>query len=229
MPAARRRCPADPVVAACSRSCVPAGRARRATWLLVADGPGAPAAACAEAAVAAMPGARRSCSSRSTPRSRRTGRALGPAPGPCFRLPITSPATAARRARRGCAAQRRRRPVRRRRQAASSRSSGARAAVGATSMALALGLAATAAALLVDLPGSARVSRSLLGRRPDRSLADLAQAGEALAAAIATRRRRASVRPAARGRAGPTRIFSALLGRLGAPRSCASSAPAGPR
>jgi pilus assembly protein CpaE len=61
---------------------------------------------------------------------------------------------------------------------------GARGGVGASAVALAL--AAGARALLIDLARSRAGLAFTLGARPDRSLADLAQAGDALAAGIET-------------------------------------------
>ena len=61
---------------------------------------------------------------------------------------------------------------------------GARGGVGASAVALAL--AAGVRALLVDLTRQPRGSGVHAGPRPDRSLADLAQAGDALAAGIET-------------------------------------------
>jgi pilus assembly protein CpaE len=61
---------------------------------------------------------------------------------------------------------------------------GARGGVGASAVALAL--AAGAQALLIDLTRSRAGLAFTLGARPDRSLADLAQAGDALAAGIET-------------------------------------------
>ena len=170
------------VVAAVPRSRVLGGAVPACEVLLVADDPGAPAAEWRRTprARARM---RRSSSSREHADIDAFRSALRAGAGAVAALPITSPGLAAAvtdalRVRRAGGA------------SSSVRQGGVVAVVGArggvgASM-VALGLAATAKALLVDLAGSRAGLAFALGARPDRSLADLAQAGEALASGVGT-------------------------------------------
>ena len=158
------------VVASVSRSRVLGGAVPACEVLLVADAPGAPAAEWADEAARACPHAAivllAEQADIETYRS-----ALKAGAGAIAGLPVTSPGLTAAVA-----------------DAVSARRSNATrtdARPGVVS-AVALGLAATAGALLVDLAGSRAGLAFALGARPDRSLAELAQAGDALAAGIAT-------------------------------------------
>jgi pilus assembly protein CpaE len=170
------------VVASVSRSRVLGGAVPACEVLLVADAPGAPAADWADEAARACPHAAivllAEQADIETYRS-----ALKAGAGAIAGLPVTSPGLTAAvadavSARRSNATRTDARP------GVVIAVAGARGGVGTS--AVALGLAATAGALLVDLAGSRAGLAFALGARPDRSLAELAQAGDALAAGIAT-------------------------------------------
>lgn len=170
------------VVASVSRSRVLGGAAPACDVLLVADAPGAPAAGWAEDAARACPHAAIVLLAERTDIETYRS-ALRAGAGAIAALPVTPPALAAAiadavRARRadGTSADPRSGSV--------IAVAGARGGVGASAVALAL--AARTGGLLVDLGASRAGLAFTLGARPDRSLADLAQAGDALAAGIET-------------------------------------------
>lgn len=170
------------VVAAVPRSRVLGGAVPACEVLLVADDLGAPAAEGAEDAARACPDAAIVLLAEHADIEAYRS-ALRAGAGAVAGLPITSPGLAAAvtdalRVRRAGGAS----PAVR--QGGVVAVVGARGGVGAS--VVALGLAATAKALLVDLAGSRAGLTFALGARPDRSLADLAQAGEALASGIGT-------------------------------------------
>ena len=170
------------VVAAVSRSRVLGGAAPACDVLLVADAPGAPAAtwaheaarACPQAAVVLVTGDTDVETYRSALRA--GVRAVVHLPTSTAAL-VSGIADAVRSGgavsgpARGAAG-------------AVSAVAGARGGVGASAVALAL--AACERALLVDLTGSRAGLAFTLSVRPERSVADLAQAGDALAAGIDT-------------------------------------------
>lgn len=170
------------VVAAVSRSRVLGGSAPACDVLLVADAPGASAAGWAHEAVRACPHAAVLLLTEDT--SVETYRAaLRAGVRAVVHLPMSTAALASGiadavraggpegGAKRGAAG-------------VVSAVAGARGGVGASAVALAL--AAGARALLIDLTPSRAGLTFTLGSRPERSLADLAQAGDALAAGIDT-------------------------------------------
>ena len=170
------------VVASASRSRVLGGTVPACEVLLLADAPGDPAAEWAEDAARACPQAAIVLlAERADIETYRA--ALKAGAGAVAGLPVTSPGLAAAiadamRARRSNGAPPDARP------GVVTAIVGARGGVGTS--AVALGLAVTTGALLVDLAGSRAGLAFALGARPDRSLAELAQAGDALAAGIAT-------------------------------------------
>jgi pilus assembly protein CpaE len=170
------------VVASVSRSRMLGGGAPACDVLLVADAPGAPAAGWAREAARACPHAAIVLLAERTDIETYRS-ALRAGAGAIAALPVTPPALVAAvgdamRARRAGATS----P-----EAHSGKViavAGARGGVGASAVALAL--AAGAGGLLVDLGASRAGLAFSLGAHPDRSLADLAQAGDALAAGIGT-------------------------------------------
>ena len=160
------------VVAAVSRDRVLAGSLPACDVLLVADAPGAPSAAWAEEAARASPGvAIVLLSEDAGVETYRTALPVSPAG-------LASTVADAMRARG---------PVSAARDATLGEVVAVAAARGgAGTSAVALALAAGWRALLVDLATSRAGLAFTLGAARDRSLADLAQAGEALAAGIGT-------------------------------------------
>jgi pilus assembly protein CpaE len=169
------------IVAAVSRSRVLAGTAPACDVLLVADAPGAPAAGWAHEVARACPHAAVVLLTEDTDvETYRT--ALRAGVRAVVHLPMSSSALAS-----GIAdAVRTGAPEGGAKRAAGvvSAVAGARGGVGASAVALAL--AAGARALLIDLTRSRAGLAFTLGSRSERSLADLAQAGDALAAGIDT-------------------------------------------
>ena len=171
------------VVAAVSRNRVLGGAAPPCDVLLVADAPGAPASGWAGDAVRACPHAAVVLLTEDT--DVETYRAaLRAGVRAVVHLPLSAAALVsgiadAVRAPRGPDGD-----LTRRAAGAVSAVAGARGGVGASAVALAL--AAATSALLVDLTGSRAGLDFALGARPERSLADLAEAGDALAAGIDT-------------------------------------------
>ena len=171
------------VVAAVSRSRALGGTAPPCDVLLVADAPGAPAAGWAREAVRACPHASVVLLTEDT--DVETYRAaLRAGVRAVVHLPLTTAALVsgiddAARAPDSQSAGPMRGAV-----GTVHAVAGARGGVGASAVALAL--AAGVRALLIDLTGSRAGLAFTLGTHPDRSLADLAQAGDALAAGIET-------------------------------------------
>jgi MinD-like ATPase involved in chromosome partitioning or flagellar assembly len=170
------------VVASVSRDRVLAGALPACDVLLLADAPGAPSAAWAEEAARACPGvAIVLLAEDAGVETYRTALRVGA--GGVAPLPVSPAGLASTVA----DAMRPRGPV----SAARDGTFGEVVAVaaargGAGTSAVALALAAGWRALLVDLATSRAGLAFTLGAAPDRSLADLAQAGEALAAGIGT-------------------------------------------
>lgn len=171
------------IVASVSRSRALAGTAPPCDVLLVADAPAAPAAAWASEAVRACPYAAVVLLTEDT--DLETYRAaLRAGVRAVVHLPLSTAALASAIADAARTSRSHDGVLRRGAAGAVHAVAGARGGVGATAVALAL--ATGTRALLVDLTRSRAGLAFTLGGRPDRSLADLAQAGDALAAGIDT-------------------------------------------
>lgn len=170
------------VVASVSRRRVLGGGAPACDVLLVADAPEAPAAGWAEEAARACPRAAIVLlTERADIEAYRSALKVGA--GAIAGLPVTSAALAAAVAD-AVRARRSNGPPPELRTGTVTAVVGARGGVGTSVVALAL--AVKAGGLLVDMGASRAGLAFALGARPDRSLADLAQAGDALAAGIET-------------------------------------------